>query len=166
MSVHELCHAGIVFDVEQGEPGLRATQSPYDVARLLQRTSRWSSGWNQEGLRGGVVDHRFTRQPVGEIRDGSKGQALIEVEIMDELHRSIRERIVSRNLPNALADLRYCCATIVSPQPLERLASALLAIPLSFESQTIRQQLANLLTTGDELVAPLDRTSGGIAELT
>ncbi len=40
MSVHEFCHAGIVFHVEQGEPGVCVAQIAYDVARSFQGTPR------------------------------------------------------------------------------------------------------------------------------
>ena len=107
MGVHELCHAGIVFHVEQGEPGVGLVQIAYDVARSLQGTARRTSLRNQEGLRGGVGDHRFTRQPVGEICDRCEGHAVIEVEIMDEFHGLRGERIVERNLSDRLGHLPY-----------------------------------------------------------
>ena len=57
MSVHDLCHAGIVFDVEQGEPGVCVAQIAYDVARPFQGTPRRAPLRNQKGLRRGIGDH-------------------------------------------------------------------------------------------------------------
>ena len=69
MRVHEFRHAGVVFHVEQGEPGVGGIQIAYDVARSRKDTAGRSAGRNQHRLGGRVVDHRFTCQPVGEVRD-------------------------------------------------------------------------------------------------
>jgi hypothetical protein len=58
--------------------------------------------WRQEGLRRRVGDHRSTRQPVGEISDRRKGQAVIEMQVMGESDRSPWERIIEWNLPYRL----------------------------------------------------------------
>ena len=57
MSVHDFCHAGILFHHEQGEPGVCVVQIAYDVARSFQGAPGRAPLRNQKRLRRCVGDH-------------------------------------------------------------------------------------------------------------
>ena len=126
--VHQFGIDRILFDVEQGEPGVGVAQVANDIAWLGQGTPWRAALRNQERLSGRVANHRTTRQAVGEIGDRLEGEPVIVLEAVDERRRSLREQTP----PGKLFDGRglLLCGTFWQRSPTRG----------SAESWTLRQR--------------------------
>ena len=78
--------AGSSSGVEQCQPGVGVVQVAYDAAGRSRTPRGGPPAGTTSSCEATSSARRFTRQPVGEVRNGGRAHTIIEVQVMDELN--------------------------------------------------------------------------------